>query len=181
MHRRAVIKADFVFSGTFVLPFLKRFKRKYILHLAALTLVNNHSVLCFCWLFPPNILVKMMMSDRHFYILPQLASHPCPLLTFTIGGALTHARQSLTSPLPLLPPTSNPPPLASTLTSLLPPVHSQLPLFLIVSFPLFTCRLRPQHREIKHWKTTACNTLISTIQDWKIFLFIRSFTNAFVK
>lgn len=47
-----------------------------------------------CSFLPPNILVKLMMSDRDFYISPQLTSHPCPPSTFTLKGGLTHAHQS---------------------------------------------------------------------------------------
>lgn len=68
------------------------------------------------------------MSDRHFYILSQLASHHRPPSTFTIG-ALTHARQSLTSPLTLLPPARNPPPLPPHSQVCCHQCHSQLPLF----------------------------------------------------
>ncbi len=117
------------------------------------TPVTNHSALCFSWLLPPNILVRMMMSDRDFYISPQLASHPCSPSTCTIGGGLTHAHQSLTSLFPLPPPARNPPPLASGLTGLLPPVSEPAAIILNVPFPFFNCRLRLGTEKSRKCKT----------------------------
>lgn len=84
---------------------------------------------------PPNILVKMMMSDRDFYISPQLASHPCSPSTFAAGEGLTHAHQSLTSPFPLPLPAPQPPSLASRHAGLLPPVSQ--PATIILNVLLF--------------------------------------------
>lgn len=104
-----------------------------------LTPVTNHSALCFSWILPPNILVKMMMTDRDFYISPQLVSHPYPPSTFTIGGGLTHAHQLLTSPFPLPLPARNHPPCLQTHRPVATSVkaschHSQC--------RFFNCRLR---------------------------------------
>lgn len=116
MYRCSIIKAEALCSaaqcGTNLIS-TRATSKKHVLSgdASSIRLVTNHSALCFSWLLPPNILVKMMMSDRDFYISPQLASHPCFLSTFTIGGGLTHAHQSLTSPFPLPLPARNPPPL----------------------------------------------------------------------
>lgn len=61
------------------------------------TPVTNQSTPCFSWVSPPNILVKMTMSDSDFYISPQLVSHPCSPSTLALGEGLTHTHQSLTS------------------------------------------------------------------------------------
>lgn len=41
------------------------------------------TLLRFSCFLPPNILVRMMMSDSNFYILSQLTSHPCPPTAFS--------------------------------------------------------------------------------------------------
>lgn len=99
---------------------------------------------------PPNILVKMMMSDRDFYISPQLASHPCSPSTFAAGEGLTHAHQSLTSPFPLPLPAPQPPSLASRHAGLLPPVSQPATIILNVLlfflfFNLFQLATKTRH------------------------------------
>lgn len=81
MYRCSIIKAEgCVFNSTVWYQSYQhksyRASRKRSFIPLPLTPVTNHSASCFSWLSPPNILVKMMMSDRDFYISPQLTSHP---------------------------------------------------------------------------------------------------------
>lgn len=100
-----------------------------------LTRVAHHSVLCFSWLLPPNTLMKMMLSDRNFYISSQLMSHPC-LLT----ECSWHVPVSQIHPLStcfLL--HKCPPALPSDTQACYHKCHSQPT---SVSFPFFNCKLR---------------------------------------
>lgn len=109
-----------------------------------LTLVTNHSVLCFSWLLPPNTLVKMMMSDMNFYISPQLASCP-PLSPFNIyyrKRVDTWPSVTRLSLLPSFRPHTTLPPCLQTQTSLLPPVSQPATIILNASCLFFNCRLR---------------------------------------
>lgn len=93
-----------------------------------------HAPACL-WL--PNALVKMMMSDRDFYILPQLASHPHSPLSICYRKKGWHM-PIISHSLPLHS-TLSPHPLACNCTSLLPPVSQPGTIILTV------CALIPRH------------------------------------
>lgn len=87
------------------------------------------------WL--PNALVKMMMSDREFYILPQLASHPHSPLSICYRKKGWHM-PIISHSLPLHS-TLSPHPLTCNCASLLPPVSQPGTIILTV------CTLIPRH------------------------------------
>lgn len=119
--------------------------------------VTNHTDPCFSCLLPPNILVRMMMSDRDSYILPQLASHPCSPLS------ICYRRRVDTCPsvthLPF-------PPFASRLAGLLPPVSQPAIVILNVCFifPFSIGHWDPTHWNQESVKAIACQSSNCTFE-----------------
>lgn len=109
-------------------------------------------------LLPPNISVMMMMSDRDFYILAQLARHPCSPSAVPIGRridicpSVTHLSFSPLTPCAL----TLPPPLLADTQARCHQCHSQPQSFsMSVFFPFFQQAAEAQHANVRSVKSTT--------------------------